>query len=104
MDKTTADKITLREFRMWMEGLLSGNEDRRSLPSLDQWRSILGMLERIEDSVSPPPMPQLSYTYTSPHQHTIAPYPYALGVTTGGTGMQTVVGIDTSSIYRGTTS
>lgn len=42
------ERITFREFRMWLDGLLSANEDRKQLPSLTQWQAVLAMLDRVD--------------------------------------------------------
>lgn len=44
----TQSKVTFREFRMWLDGLLDGNENRTSLPTLGQWQKMLAMLERVD--------------------------------------------------------
>ena len=83
-DVKSPEKITLREFRMWMDGLLAGNEERNSLPSLDQWRKILAMLERVEAEATvshPHYVPVPCYPSTSPNY--ISPYPYLTGGTNG---------------------
>jgi type II secretory pathway component GspD/PulD (secretin) len=41
-----SDRITLKEFRAWLDGLLSGREmEREALPTRDQWAKILAKLD-----------------------------------------------------------
>ncbi len=78
-------RITLREFKMWLDGLLSGGDDRRDLPSLDQWRKILTMIDRIEDkeykpvvaepATAAPPIPLPARYYVTPTPNYQPMYP-----------------------------
>lgn len=49
-------RMTLREFRFWLEGLLSGNDNPRDLPKRDQWQQIITRMDWIIDpNVKEPP-------------------------------------------------
>lgn len=45
-------KITLSEFRAWLDGLLAGRDmEREALPTSDQWKQILAELDRIHNPI-----------------------------------------------------
>lgn len=47
-----SERITLKEFRAWLDGLLSGRDvEREALPTRDQWQKILAKIDSIEGGV-----------------------------------------------------
>jgi hypothetical protein len=60
-------KISVREFRMWLQGVEEMQEDGWT-PSTQQWSRIREKIDLIEDSVAAPPaMPLPPPTYASPN-------------------------------------
>ena len=50
MEKT--NKITLSEFRAWLDGLLAGRDmEHEAVPTRDQWKLILAELDRVHNPV-----------------------------------------------------
>lgn len=52
-DAKQPERMTLREFKFWLEGLLSGNDNPRDLPKRDQWQQIMTRIELIDDPATP---------------------------------------------------
>jgi hypothetical protein len=79
--ETNPQKVTFREFQMWLDGLLTGNEDRKSLPTLEQWRAIVAKLDLVETTTPLPPTYVPYPVYPQRYDEPFQPYQHLLPVT-----------------------